>query len=286
MSMKTVTNTFKTPADAVADIGEISDRIEQRRAAGNFPSPGGTSERLDSYVDSIEKELEGERGIGDIYSNEAIASVYQETQRGRARIAGEEEQLLEQWRFNRLQALSLLVPPNVAGLPLLDYKIEPYMKNGRIVFNKDNKPLYILKAKYGFRFFERKNYKINMYNVLAEIYNRARSQGFHLGNFKRNEINPSNAMVYEDDLQIRALTALRNTGDYYYNSFHGMETVPQYMSAAKRFVLGAYEFLKGLIFGPRLDVLVGPTTEERVLGIEAAMSGEGAKKRLEEVLYA
>ncbi|MDP8012828.1 MAG: hypothetical protein RAK22_01870, partial [Nanoarchaeota archaeon] len=118
--MKTVTNTFKTPADAVADIEKISDRVEQRRAAGNFPSPGGT---LDSYVDSIEKELEGERGIGDIYSNEAIASVYQETQRGRARIAGEEEQVLEQWRFNRLQALSLLMPPNVGGLPLLDYKI-------------------------------------------------------------------------------------------------------------------------------------------------------------------
>ncbi len=124
-----------------------------------------------------------------------------------------------------------------------------------------------------------------MYRVLSEVYDKARFQRFHIGNFERDSIITRNAMIYDDDIIIYGLSNINDKGLYRglrnneYKSFYGVDRMPKY-PIYKRVLIGIGAFFKSLFLGPRLMVLAGPMKREKVQVISSVLSSGSSEYRL------
>ncbi|MGC8681831.1 MAG: hypothetical protein ACP5TF_00865 [Candidatus Acidifodinimicrobium sp.] len=216
--------------------------------------------RIDDFASKIDSQL-GKRGgsIGDIYADPELASLYVKVERGRAAQANQENTILEHQRLDRLEERALVFPDKSCGLDLLDYSVDPYIDSGgNIVYYKDNetgetRPLVTFKAVYGYRFYDRKpKYDMNMYKEgLLNIAKKASNLGLNIGHLERDLIN---AHIKNESFEIRGYTHWRIDGSDDYNS-NGKTIAYEKREGLEKKVLKAfYNFLKGNIVGPRLEI--------------------------------
>ncbi|MBE5728457.1 hypothetical protein IHE51_01195, partial [Candidatus Parvarchaeota archaeon] len=226
--------------------------------------------RIDDFVDSIKGQL-GKTGgsVGDLNSNLEISKLYVEADSGRATQANQENTILEHQRLDRLAERALNFPKKSCGLKKI-YGYAPRYVNssGNYVYYKDAetgemRPLVVFKALYAYRFYDKKSeYDMSMYEAILNISEKASNLGLYIGEVKRDLIN---AHIKNESFEIRGYTHWRINGSDDYDS-NGKTIAyevkgPLLYSVPKRFFKGTYNFAKGDVVGPRLEIFSRSKTE-------------------------
>ncbi|MBE5729998.1 hypothetical protein IHI26_01540 [Candidatus Parvarchaeota archaeon] len=249
--------------------------------------------RIDDFADKIDKQL-GKTGgsIGDIYSDPKLADLYIKVESGKAAQENQENTILEHQRLDRLEERALVFPDASCGLNLLNYSVEPYVdSSGNLIYYKDaetgeTRPLVNFRAVYGYRFYDKKpKYDMSMYNEgILNIAKKASELGLNIGHLERDLIN---AHIKNESFEIRGYTHWRIGGSDDYNSNGKTIAYEKKKTIEDRILKGLYNFVKGNIVGPRLEIFskkpVRASQLELILKALNDESPEQITKEMEEV---
>lgn len=270
----------QSPTEQQSQPSQAANDTSVQSAPSTKVGRSGTARRLSSFASQLETELD-KGGIGSIYSNQAVGNVFEAAEMPKAEVVGTEEKLREIKELNILEQGAIEAPPELFNLGLLDFQLTPYKDNkGKQLTNKNGEKIYIMRAKWGYRFYNNKpNYRMNIYSAAKNLWQHSVNLRMHLGNFKRNLINPE---ISGADVSVRFLSPYRIDGGYRYHypgSPYADDTRSR--SLISRVFSAPYELLKGVIVGPRVAVSTGPITETKAKSLIAILSQTDAKARLE-----
>ncbi|MBE5727911.1 hypothetical protein IHE50_00635 [Candidatus Parvarchaeota archaeon] len=215
--------------------------------------------RIDDFADKIIEQL-GKTGgsVGDIYSGPELAGLYKKVDSGRAAQANQENTILEHQRLDRLEERALNFPDNSCGLKKIYGYAPRYVdSSGNYVYYKDAetgelRPLVVFKALYGYRFYDKKSeYDMSMYEAILNISEKASNLGLYIGEVERDLIN---AHIKNESFEIRGYTHWRIEGSDDYDSNGKTIAYEKRESIEDKILKGSYNFAKGNVVGPRLEI--------------------------------
>ncbi len=233
--------------------------------------------QLSNFIKSLSTQIDT-GGLGDLLSNRIIARMQSAAEMPAMKLVGDQNKLVQTKRLNELESAGLEMPTSVGPLKLLDYQIVQYKdKNGKVIMH-DDQPLFLLKAKYGYRLvdvMDEEAYNYNMHDLALKVFSEADSKRMYLGDVKRSWFN---SMIYADDLAIHFYSPYRFTGNGEYNNLdlNGRKTKPK-----KDHWLS--EMMRGLVLGPTITVATTkPMARDRVEDLISILKLKSAGKIMRE----